>query len=285
MGARTQVGQIKDRSEGALQGAAESDWLQRLARGGLAARGLVYIVIGFLGVQVALGHKQERADKQGALQAVVRQPLGKVLVLGLAVGFAGYALWRFVEAATGPPNEDDARKAVVKRVFYAARGVLYTTFCISAVRVLLQSNKPSDSNAQATWTGRVLNWPGGTWLVALTGLAVIVGGAYVGWRGISRKFRKHLKSAQMSRIERRWILRTGTVGMLARMMVTVLIGVFLIGAALQHAPDKSVGIDGALKSLADRPYGPPLLIIVAIGLAAYGVYSFGEARYRRVGPA
>jgi len=110
------MGEIKERSGDALQSAAQSDWLERLARAGLVARGLVYVVVGFLAVQVALGDREERADKKGAMQAVVRQPLGKVLVLGLAIGFAGYALWRFVEAATGPPDEDDPRKAVVKRV-------------------------------------------------------------------------------------------------------------------------------------------------------------------------
>ncbi len=283
MAVRVQVDELKERSEDALERAAESSWLERLARAGLVARGLLYVVVALLAVQVARGEHGERADKQGALQAVVRQPFGKVLVLVLAIGFAGYALWRFVEAAVGPPDEDDPRKALGKRLFSAARGVLYTAFFASAVRLLIWSGSRTDPNAEADWTGRVLDWPGGTWLVEAAGAAVIGGGLYVGWRGLTGKFRKRLKAGEMGRAQRRWILGLGTSGMIARMVVTVLIGIFLMVAAVRHQPDKAVGIDGALKALAARSFGPALLVVVAVGLAAYGAYSFAEARYRRIG--
>jgi len=283
MGARVDVEDVKERSQDALERAAESTWLERLARAGLAARGLLYVVVAILAVQVARGQGQARADKQGALQAVVRQPLGRLLVLLLAVGFAGYAIWRFVEAADGPPDEGDARKATFKRIGYAARGVLYTFFFFSAVRVFIWANKAATpQSAEADWTARVLNWPGGTWLVQAVGLAVIGGGLYIGWRGLSGKFRKRLKSFEMGQIERRWVRGLGAVGMVARMLVFGVIGVLLIIAARQHDPSQAAGIDGALKRLADRSYGPVLLVVVAFGLAAYGLYSFAEARYRRV---
>jgi hypothetical protein len=275
-----------ERSQDALERAAGSRWLERLARAGLAARGLLYLVVALLALQIARGHGDTRADKQGALHSVVRQPLGKVLVLLLAVGFAGYALWRFVGAAVGPRGERDARKAGLKRASYAVRGVLYAFFAVSAAKLLVSSSSQSSTDtSEADWTRRVLDWPGGTWLVEAVGLAVIASGLYIGWRGLSRKFRKGLKSYEMGRNERRWILGVGTVGMVARMVVTVLIGVFLIVAAAQHNPNEAVGIDGALKRLADRPFGPALLAIVAFGFAAYGLYSFAEARYRRVGAA
>ena len=284
MGARLQAEEVKERSQDALERAAGSQWLERMARAGLATRGLLYLVVARLAVQVARGHRETRADKQGALRTVVHQPLGKVLVLILAAGFAGYALWRFVEAAVGPSDEEDPRKAVVKRMGYAARGILYTGFFASAAKLLVWSNTSnSGDNAEADWTRRVLDWPGGAWLVEAVGLAVIAGGLYVGWRGLARKFRKRLKSYEMGRAERRWILGVGTVGMVARMLVTVLVGVFLIAAAAEHDPGQAVGIDGALKRLADRSFGPPLLVAVAFGLAAYGLYSLAEARYRRVG--
>lgn len=284
MGARLEVEEAKERSHEALERAADSTWLERLARGGLAARGLLYLVVAVLALQVAAGHDQTRADKQGALHTVVRQPLGKVLVLLLAVGFAGYAVWRFVEAAVGPPDEDDARKAALKRVGYAARGALYGFFFLSAAKLLIwSSGKAGSDNAEADWTRRVLNWPGGILLVEAVGVVVVGAGLYVGWRGLARKFRKRLKAAEMSRAERRWILGVGTVGMVARMVVTVLIGVFLIVAAAEHDPNQAVGIDGALKRLADRSFGPALLAVVAFGFAAYGVYSLAEARFRRVG--
>lgn len=275
---------IKERSQDALERAARSTWLERLARAGLVARGLLYLVVGLLALKVAQGHREARADKQGALQTVVHQPMGRVLVLLVAVGFGGYALWRFVEAAVGPPDEPDRRKANVKRVGYAARGVLYTFFSGSAVKLFIWSNKAgSGENAEADWTARVLNWPGGRWLVTAVGVGIVGGGLYIGWRGVSGKFRKRLKALEMGRAVSRWVRAIGTVGMVARMLVTVMIGVLLITAARQHDPGQAVGIDGALKRLAERSFGPLLLTVVAAGLAAYGLYSLAEARYRRVG--
>jgi hypothetical protein len=283
MGVALDADDIKERSQDALERAARSTWLERLARAGLVARGLIYGVVAVLAVKVAQGHREARADKQGALRTVVHQPLGRVLVLLLAVGFAGYALWRFVEAAVGPPDERDRRKATVKRFGYAARGVLYGFFFGSAVKLFLWSNKTAASeNAEADWTGRVLNWPGGTWLVQAVGLAVVAGGAYIGWRGLSGKFRKRLKSLEMGPAVSHWVRAIGTVGMVARMLITVTIGVFLIAAAREHNPGQAVGIDGTLKRLADRSFGPWLLTLVAVGLGAYGLYSLAEARYRRV---
>ncbi len=278
-----EVDEAKDRAQDFLEDAAESAWLERLARAGLAARGLLYVVVAILAVQVARGRHETQADKQGALQSVLRQPFGRLLVLALAVGFAGYAIWRFVEAAVGPPDEPDGRKAMVKRAGYAARGALYAFFFASAVKLFIWSNGAGAQRPEADWTARVLDRPGGTWLVEAAGLVLIGSGLYVGWRGVSGKFRKRLKSYEMGASERRWVRAVGTAGMVARMVVWVMIGVFLFAAARQQDPQQAVGIDGALKRLADRSYGPVLLVVVAVGLAAYGLYSFAEARYRRVG--
>lgn len=279
------VEEVKDRAEDALEDAACSTWLEKLARAGLVARGLLYVVVAILATQVAAGHNETRADKQGALQAVVRQPFGRILVLLLAAGFAGYAAWRFVEAAVGPADQPDAGSAKnkFKRVGYFLRGGLYTFFFASAVKLFLWSNSAAKEGAEADWTARVLTWPGGTWLVQAAGLVAIGAGLYIGWRGVAGKFRKRLKSLEMGEAVRRWVRVVGTVGMISRMLIAMMIGVFLVAAARQHNPDQAVGIDGALRRLADRPYGPTLLLVVALGLAAYGLYSFAEARYRRVG--
>ncbi len=277
-------GVVKDRAQDALEDAAESTWLGRMARAGLAARGLIYVVVAILALKVATGHNETEADKKGAMQAVVRQPFGRLLVLLVAVGFGGYALWRFVEAAVGRPGEQDDHEARLKRLGYAARGVLYASLAASAVELFLWAGKAATSqHTESDWTARVLQWPGGTWLVQAVGLGLIGGGLYVGWRGLAGKFRKSLKSVEQGQVERRWIRAAGTVGMVARMLVFVMIGVFLITAARQHDPGQAVGIDGALKRLAGHAYGPALLVLVAFGLGVYGLYSLAEARYRRVG--
>ncbi|MEA2702884.1 MAG: hypothetical protein QOD63_829, partial [Actinomycetota bacterium] len=159
---------------------AENDWFGRLARWGLAVRGLMYLLIALLAVRVAAGDADERADKQGALQAVVRQPLGKVLVAALAVGFAGYAAWRLVAAVRGPTGEKDGRKATFKRIGYAARGLFYLFVFATAVRLIVVNTGDSASEQAPDWTARVMGWPGGRFLVAATGVAIIGGGLYVG---------------------------------------------------------------------------------------------------------
>jgi len=272
-----------DRAEDAAGDLAESDWFKRLARFGMVARGVLYLVVALLAIRIATGDFDARADKQGALQTVVRQPLGKVLVAILAVGFAGYALWRFVEAAIGPKDEDDPRQAVLKRIGYAARGLLYLGLFATAAKLLVGADEGQERENVATdWTARVLGWPGGRLLVAAVGLGVVAGGLYVGWRGARRKFAKRLKGYEMDPAERRWILRLGSVGNIARMVVFVIIGVLLVVAAAQADAGEAVGIDGALRRLAARHYGPALLAVVALGLAAYGLYSLAEARYRRL---
>ncbi len=272
-----------DRAEDAAGDVAESDWFKRLARFGMVARGTLYIVVALLALRVATGDFDERADKQGALQAVVRQPFGSVLVGVLAVGFAGYALWRFVEAILGPPDEKDRRKAIFKRLGYAARGLLYTGLFASTVRLLVGADEgESRENAATDWTARVLSWPGGRLLVATVGIGVVGSGLYIGWRGWKQKFAKKLKSHEMDIGERKWILRLGTVGNIARMVVFALIGVLLVAAAAQTDPKAAVGVDGALRRLAAREYGPLLLGFVALGLGAFGLFSFAEARYRRL---
>lgn len=278
------VGEVKEQAEDALEQAAGSVWLERMARGGLFVRGLLYTVVAILATQVAAGHNEAQPDKQGALEAVVRQPFGRILVLVVAAGFAGYAIWRFVEAAVGPAGEPDTTKSKVKRVGYLLRGLLYTFFFASAIRLFIWSSSPAASDtSEAYWTARALGWPAGSLLVQAAGLVAIGAGCYLGWRGLARGFRKRLKSFEMGRLERVAIFWLGSVGNVARMLLAFTIGVFLIVAARQQDPGQAVGIDGALKRLVERPYGPALLVVLAAGLAAYGLYSFAEARYRRVG--
>jgi hypothetical protein len=285
VGVRTEADDVKERSRHALEKASRSTWLERTARWGLVVRGVLYVVVAVIVVQVARGHREQRADRNGALYAVLHQPFGRLLLLALAVGMAGYAIWRFVEAIVGPAGDhEDGTKALGKRGLYAARGLIYTAFFLSAIKLLVWSNAPEGSDrAESDWTARVLGWPGGRWIVVLVGVAIIIGGLCLGGQGLLGGFRDRLKSGEMSTVQRRSIVVAGAVGMTARSVVAVLIGAFLIGAANHHDPNRAVGIDGAIKRLAARPWGPTVLVLVAAGLAAYGLYSFAEARFRRVG--
>lgn len=261
--------------------AADNPWIEGLARVGLVARGVLYAVVGLLALQVAFGDKGEHADKQGALSAVARQPLGKMLLVAVAVGFAGYALWRFLSAFLDTEGDGRDASGWMKRAGDLGRGLLYAGFFVTAVRIIAGSSG-DDQTREADLTAKVLSAPLGRVAVGLVGLAIIAAGLYNGYRALSKKYRKNLAIGEMSTTTRRWVTGIASVGMAARMVVFLLIGAFLIRAAVNYDPNQAVGVDGALKRLADRPHGPWLLGIVAVGLFTFGLYSFVEARYRRV---
>jgi hypothetical protein len=256
-----------------------------LARAGLVTRGLLNVVVGWIALRIALGDQGRRADQKGALATLVRQPLGRGLVLALAVGFLGYAVWRFFEAATNP--EDDS---VWQRVGRALRGVLYLGFCWSALHLAFggassSSAKGSSSSSSETQdiTAKVLAWGTlGRGLVAVAGVVLIGMGAWNGWRAISKSFEKDLKRYEMSATARRWTTRMGEFGHLARMVAYFVCGGFLVRAAVRFDPHQGVGLDGALHEMASHAYGSWLLVVVAVGLVSFGAYQFVLARYRSI---
>jgi hypothetical protein len=204
-----------------------------------------------------------------------------VLVL-LAIGLGGYALWRFVIAALGEKVERGEDVGVGKRLIYAARGVVYAGLCWTAISIVVHAGSSGSGNKQEKATALVLDWPGGVALVAAVGLGVLGYGVWNVYKGLSGRFLKDMKTEEMDEAGRRWIRRTGLVGHVARGIVFGLVGIFLAKAALEYDPDEAIGIDGALQKLAAQAYGDALLGVVAAGLLAYGVFCLARARYREV---
>jgi Domain of Unknown Function (DUF1206) len=259
---------------------ARSDGFEWLARSGFVARGLIYGIIGTLAIKLAIGAGGTTTNQQGALKTIAHQPFGKVLLILVAIGLAGYALWRLVRALLGHGPED--ADSGFDRVAAFGSGVVYAGLCAIAVEILLGSGSGGGSGNASKTTAGVFGWPGGTWLVGIAGAVLIGIGLYQGYRGLSKDFLKDSKTEQMSARVRSWIEWIGTFGHLARMVVFGLVGVFLIKAAIDYNPNKAVGLDGALAKIAHASYGPFLLGIVAAGLIAFGVYSLSDARYRRI---
>jgi fumarate reductase subunit D len=258
---------------------ARSDAFELLARAGFVARGLIYGIIGILAIKLALGAGGKTANQKGALKAIAHQPYGKVLLILVAIGLGGYALWRIIHALLGHGPEDS--DTTFDRVAAGGSGIVYAGLCAIAVEILLDAGSSSSGNTHKTTAG-VFGWPAGTWLVGLAGAVMIGVGLYQGYRGVTREFLEDSKTEEMSPTVRRWIKWIGTFGHLARMVVFGLVGVFLIKAAIDYNPNKAVGVDGALAKLAHNSYGPFLLGIVAAGLIAFGAYSLSDARYRRI---
>lgn len=258
-------------------------WVVWLARAGYAAKGFVYIIIGALAVQVAIGSGGRTTGPTGALDSIANAPFGQVLLYLVALGLFGYAIWRLVQAWVDPENEGSDAKGIVKRIGYAVSGIIYGAFGVEAVRIAMGSSGGSSDGSQAQdWTARLMAQPFGIWLVGIVGVIIIGTGLYQFYRAYSAKFRTKLKLHEMNREEEKWATRAGRIGFAARGVVYLTIGSFLITAAIQSNPEQAGGIGEALQTLAQQPYGPWLLGLVAMGLAAYGFFAIVLARYRRI---
>jgi hypothetical protein len=252
-----------------------------LARAGLAARGVIYVLIGALAVQIAFGSAGHKADRSGALRLVGSTPVGSAALWLLAVGFAGMCLWRASQAIWGSPGEDGKKAA--KRAAAAARAVFYGVVTAGVLEYVLGAGAPSSSDKQSRdLTATALHYPGGQVLVVLAGLAFLGGGGYLAWRAWKKKFRKHLRMGAEPPAVQRAVERIGQAGGIARGTVFGTAGVFLVIAGINASPDKAKGVDSALRTLARTPAGPWLLVAVAAGLILFGAYSFCESRWREV---
>jgi hypothetical protein len=253
-----------------------------LARWGLVSKGTLYVLVGAIAAHVSVGGGERLRDRGGALSAVADTWLGKLLVFVLAVGLAGYAGWRLAEGVLGRPLEGGKKEGWWKRAGYFARSAWYLGLLAVAIGVLAGADEESGSREEDRATARALEWPLGRWIVAGVGLAFLAAGAFNVWRGITRRFRKNLKLRKLTELEDRAFTLVGAVGHVARGLVFGLIGVFLVRAAWQYDPEETVGLDGALAQVLRQDYGDTLLGIVAVGLIAYGLYCYVEARYREV---
>jgi Domain of Unknown Function (DUF1206) len=260
-----------------------SSAFRMLGRAGLSARGVIYILVGALAVQIAFGKSGgKEADRQGALQTVAKTPGGTILLWLLAIGLAGMALWRFSEAIWGQAAPDGDK--ATKRLNSLARGIFYTVVCASTVAFTIGAGGPGSSDKKSKdWSGKAMHdVPGGRWIVLIVGLGLIAGGIGIAVSAMKTKFEKKLNTHQMSATTQKVVRTLGIVGKSTRAIVYAAAGVFLAYAAIKFDPGKAKGVDGTLREFAKTSAGPLLLIIVAIGLILFGAYSWCEARWRRI---
>jgi hypothetical protein len=263
---------------------AASPWIERLARYGYAAKGVVYVLVGSLAAYGAFkGTGDSATDSRGALTQVVHQPYGRAMLGVVAAGLAGYALWRVVQALRDTEDKGTSWKGLAVRAGYACIGVVYAGLSYSAASLALGggAGKGSDETTRG-WAAIGLMFPLGQLLVALAGLGVIGFGLWQCYKAFTAKFRRKWKRHEMSEQGRTLATRAGQVGLVARGIVFGIIGLFLIQAAWWARAEEARGLSGALHALEEQPHGPLVLGAVALGLVAYGLYTFVEARYRRM---
>ncbi|HYW07733.1 MAG TPA: DUF1206 domain-containing protein [Longimicrobium sp.] len=269
-------------ARGAARDAAP--WVERLARAGYAAKGIVYVVVGGIAAQAALGRRSDVQDSRGAFSEIIRHPGGKFLLGIIAVGLVGYAVWRFVQAALDPEGKGDA-KSYAKRVGYAGSGIIHAGLALSAARVALGSSGGGGGAGAQSYTARLMDAPGGRFLVAAVALGLAAYGIYQLFKAYRTKLGKRLDLSSVSAGTREWIVRAGRAGLAARGVIFTIVGFFLIRAALQRDPGEARGLEGALEAVRAQSYGPLLLGLMALGLIGYGVLEMVNARYRRIQPA
>ncbi|MDQ1701053.1 MAG: hypothetical protein QOF57_305 [Frankiaceae bacterium] len=267
-----------DGASDVAQGVATSPWLARLARVGLASRATIYVLMAVLALQVAFGKGHKEVDQNGALRYVAKQSYGPVLLWILALGFLSYAVWRATEAIYGEVGGD--RKAKT-RITCAVRALIYLALAVTTVAVVTGRNAKGGSASQnRAFSASLMKSTGGRVVVGVLGLVVAVVGLGMIVEGWRRKFERYLRMQQMSGGTRKLVSNLGRFGTIARGVVFVVVGLLTLRAAWQHKPKDTGGIDEAIKTLANTP-GGWLLVVVALGLLAFGIYGFAEARWRR----
>jgi hypothetical protein len=256
-------------------------WIERVARFGFAARGLVYILVGLLAAGAAAGTGSRATDPHGALRAVGRQPLGTAFLVVLGCGLAAYAVWRFLQAGLDLEGKGNGLRALATRASFVVSGIGHAGLAFSAASLAI-GLRQGRNDIVRTWVARLLDAPYGQWVVATLGLAVIGSAVYQFYKAYSCNFENDLLLSRMTERARRWSRRVGRAGLVARGVTFLVIGWFLVLAALDVDAHEARGLAGALRVLGRQDRGHWVLLVVALGLTAYGLSSFVDARYRRV---
>ncbi|SBT39614.1 DUF1206 domain-containing protein [Micromonospora narathiwatensis] len=260
--------------------AANSRWLELLTRAGFVGYGIVHLLFAWLVVQIAFGRSGEEGNQNGALRTLGAQPLGGFLLVTVAIGLFAMAVWQAFEATVGHRGLR-GRQRLFERAASVVRTVVFAWLAWTAVRVF-QDASANASDQQEALSARLMAATGGRWLVGLAGLVLAAVGVGMVVYGLRKKFEKNLMTGEMTARTRSLACRLGMFGYVARGAVFAVAGLLVVVAAVRYDPERARGLDAALRTLRDRSYGPVLLTVMALGIAAFGVYCLLQSRYRRV---
>ncbi|MEO7867248.1 MAG: DUF1206 domain-containing protein [Candidatus Eisenbacteria bacterium] len=279
-GAVQDLHKVSQKTQEVVQG----KWVGRISRLGLVTRGVVYFVPGVFAVMWAMGRHRRSLSQSSAIDVVGQQPFGRVLLMIVAVGLAGYAIWSIVRAVFDPQGRGHSPKGVGQRIGYATSAIAYISLFVATVRLLTGDLSKVDHKQDMTMG--LLAHPFGAVAVVILGLCWIFGSGLaqvvVGW---TRQFERDLEVERMSSSERRWIVGFGRVGLVSRGVVFTIIGGLLVAAGLHLHPGFNAGLEGALRELGHQPFGRVLVGVAGMGLIVFAIYSAMCARWMRMSPA
>lgn len=271
------------RSTGGVLGSADGDGLEHLARVGLVSYGVVHLLVAWLALQLAWGSSSESADQSGAMATLAETPVGKPLLWIIAIGMIALAVWQALEVLrwrSGWSASGDQRSTAVKKSVKAlAKAVVYAALAVLAIRFATGSGSGSSGSQQQQTATGVFGWPGGRWLVGAAGLVIIGVGVYLVYKGVTKHFLKEIDLAEAPPSAVRLVTRLGQVGYPGKGIALAVVGGLFVHAAVTFDPADASGLDGALRTILEAPFGQFLLTLVALGIAAFGAYLFVRARY------
>jgi hypothetical protein len=257
-----------------------SNPVELLARLGYGARGVVYGLVGGLALLAAIGSGGQTGGSRSALQTLLAQPFGKIWLGVIALGLFGFCAWRIVEALTDADHRGSDMKGWALRTAHLISGAIYAGLAISALNLVLgKGSGGGEDQAARDWTAWLMSKPLGLWAVGLIGLIVVATGLGFVWKAWKGDVAARLS---LPSGKRDWVVSLGRIGFAARGIVFMMIGGFIILAALHHSSSEVQGLGGALHALQQQPYGWALLAVTAIGLFAFGLFGIVQARYRHI---
>ncbi|TQK31557.1 DUF1206 domain-containing protein [Arthrobacter sp. SLBN-53] len=263
---------------GAVDRATDSDAFQYGARAGFAASGVLHLLLGYIILRLALG-SGGNADQSGALATLAGQTGGQVMLWIAALGLFALGLWHLAEAVVGSkPTErsGDDDSPAWKRAKSVGLAVANIAIAFSALRFATGGGK-SSGQQNSGMSAQLMQSGWGRAVLIVIGLGVLGVGGYHVYKGVSKKFFKDLRVSGGT-----GMTAVGIAGYTAKGLVLAGAGILVIVATLQADPAKASGLDAAVKTLGQAPFGKFLLIIAAVGIAAYGAYSFVRSRYGRL---
>jgi hypothetical protein len=256
------------------------EWIEPVARIGYASKGVIYLLVGFLAVLAALNLGGSIAGPKEALARLEPKAFGKVMLTLVCAGLACYSIWRLVQSFYDPDHKGASAKGLLIRSGFAISGIVHALLAKGVADIVM--GKGSNGGTEESMTAKLMSQPFGIWLVGLVG--VVLGGIAVFHiaRGVTGRFRKRLELATQKEKVRTVICRTCQFGLISRGITFLIVAWFFIRAAMHYEPGEAGGLREALGFVVSQTYGRWLLVILGLGMVAYGIYAFVEAKYRRI---
>jgi hypothetical protein len=261
-----------------------STGIKLIARFGLAAKGIVYCLIGLLAFMSAFhigGQRSGNTDKQGAFKFIFDQPGGEVILGIIAFGLLSYSIWRFIQTFLDSEHKGGNAKGLGKRLIYFFSGLTYLFFSWLALKFLLNNGRQSGGSSQQDTVSDILNQPAGQWLLAAVALILAGIGIYQIWYGNSEKYRKHVNLQELDYDAAKALVRAGKVGYISRGIVWLVIAFLSLKAALHNRASEAGDTASAFTFVENSMFGTYLLAALGLGLICYGVLNFLRARFER----